>query len=60
MGVHGWYRFTDAIQLLVDDPALVASWINLYSDFTSRLVEKVLSKVKVDATYEGRFTEIFS
>ncbi len=49
MGVHGWHRFTDAIQLLVDDPGLVASWMNLYADFTSRLVEKVLSEVQVDA-----------
>jgi hypothetical protein len=49
MGVHGWHRFTDAIQLLVDDPQLVESWMNTYSKFTSRLVERILREVQVDA-----------
>lgn len=49
MGVHGWRRFTDAIQLLVDDPPLVKTWMNVYSEFTSRLVEYILSEVQVDA-----------
>jgi uroporphyrinogen-III decarboxylase len=49
MGVHGWHRFTDVIKLLVDDPYLVASWMNIYSEFTSRLVERILNEVQVDA-----------
>ncbi len=49
MGVHGWHRFSDAIQLLVDDPHLVESWMNLYAEFTSRLVERLLREVKVNA-----------
>jgi len=49
MGVHGWRRFTDAIRLLVDDPHLVEAWMNVYAEFTSRLVEKILSEVQVDA-----------
>ncbi len=49
MGVHGWRRFADAIQLLVDDPHLVEAWMNVYAEFTSRLVEKILSEVQVDA-----------
>jgi hypothetical protein len=49
MGVHGWHRFTDAIQLLVDEPRLVESWMNIYSEFTSRLVERILRDVQVDA-----------
>ncbi len=49
VGVHGWHRFTDAIQLLVDDPHLVESWMNLYAEFTSRLVERLLKEVQVDA-----------
>jgi hypothetical protein len=49
MGVHGWHRFTDAIQLLVDNPYLVESWMNIYSEFTCRLVERILQAVQVDA-----------
>jgi hypothetical protein len=49
MGVHGWRRFTDAIQLLVDEPKLVESWMNIYSEFTCRLVERILHEVQVDA-----------
>ena len=49
MGVHGWRRFTDAIQLLVDQPHLVETWMNIYSEFTCRLVERILREVKVDA-----------
>jgi hypothetical protein len=49
MGVHGWRRFADAIQLLVDDPHLIEAWMNVYAEFTSRLVENILSEVKVDA-----------
>jgi hypothetical protein len=49
MGVHGWRRFTDAIQLLVDQPHLVETWMNIYSEFTCRLVERILREVQVDA-----------
>jgi hypothetical protein len=49
MGVHGWLRFTDAIQLLVDNPYLVESWMNIYAEFTCRLVERILQEVQVDA-----------
>lgn len=49
LGVHGWRRFTEAIQLLVDDPSLVEYWLNSYAEFTARLIEKILSKVEVDA-----------
>jgi hypothetical protein len=49
LGVHGWRRFTDAIQLLVDDSHLIQTWMNIYSEFTSRLVKRILSEVQVDA-----------
>jgi hypothetical protein len=49
MGVHGWHRFTDAIQLLVDHPHFVESWMDIYSEFTSKLVERILREVHVDA-----------
>jgi hypothetical protein len=49
MGVHGWQRFTDAIQLLVDDPGLVESWMDMYSQFTCQLADSILSALQVDA-----------
>lgn len=49
MGVHGWHRFTEAIKLLVDDPYFVETWMNIYSEFTSQLVKRILCEVQVDA-----------
>jgi hypothetical protein len=49
MGVHGWYRFTDAIRLLVDDPHFVEMWLNMYAEFSCLLIEKILRMVQVDA-----------
>jgi hypothetical protein len=49
MGVHGWRRFTDAIQILVDDPYFVETWMNVYAEFISRMVAKILDEIQVDA-----------
>jgi hypothetical protein len=49
MGVHGWHRFTDAIRLLVDDPGLVETWMDMYSRFTCKVADRILSEVQVDA-----------
>ena len=49
LGVHGWRRFTDAIQLLVDNPGLVETWMNIYAEFSARLVSRILSEVDIDA-----------
>ncbi|PWB55150.1 MAG: hypothetical protein C3F13_05370 [Anaerolineales bacterium] len=49
LGVHGWRRFNDAVQLLVDDPQLVEAWMKTYTDFTCTLAERVLDEVEVDA-----------
>ncbi len=49
MGVHGWHRFTDAIQILIDDPLFVETWMSAYADFISRLVDRILTDVQVDA-----------
>jgi hypothetical protein len=49
LGVHGWRRFTDAIQLLVDDPLLIEKWMEMVAEFTSRLAVRILSEVDVDA-----------
>jgi hypothetical protein len=49
MGVHGWHRFSESIQLLVDDPHLIESWMNVYAEFSARLIVKILQDVDVDA-----------
>jgi hypothetical protein len=49
MGVHGWRRFTDAIQLLVDNPPLVEMWMNMCAEFISQMVNTILKDVEVDA-----------
>lgn len=49
MGVHGWRRFINAIQLLVDDPHLIETWLNIYAVFSARVAERILSEVDVDA-----------
>ena len=49
MGVHGWKRFTEAIQVLVDNPIYVETWLNSIAELTMRLVERILRDVQVDA-----------
>jgi hypothetical protein len=49
MGVRGWHRFTEAIQLLVDDPKLVHAWMELQAEFVCALLEKILGALKVEA-----------
>jgi len=49
LGVHGWRRFTDAIQLLVDNPGLIDEWMNVYAEFSTRMATKILAEVDVDA-----------
>jgi len=49
MGVHGWRRFTEAIQLLVDSPELVSEWMNTVGKFSAQLIDKILHQVDVDA-----------
>jgi hypothetical protein len=49
LGVHGWRRFTDAIQLLVDDPRLIETWMNVYAEFSAQMVVRILCEVDVDA-----------
>lgn len=49
LGVHGWHRFSEAIELLVDDPGFVDAWMDIYAQFTAQLVDKILGEVVVDA-----------
>jgi Uroporphyrinogen decarboxylase (URO-D) len=49
MGVHGWHRFTDAIQLLVDEPKLVETWMNLFAEFSCQILDRILNEIEIDA-----------
>jgi hypothetical protein len=49
MGVHGWHRFTDAIQVLVDNPRYVHTWMEISAEFISQLIDRILDEVQVDA-----------
>jgi hypothetical protein len=49
MGVHGWHRFSDAIQILVDDPQYVETWMKMSTEFICRLIDIILDEIEVDA-----------
>ena len=49
LGVHGWNRFTDAIQLLIDNPHLIDEWMYVYAIFSAQLATRILGEVDVDA-----------
>lgn len=54
MGVNGWERFNQMINLLIDDPAFVRQAMAIQGEFAARLVEKVLREVEIDVAI---FTE---
>jgi uroporphyrinogen decarboxylase len=49
MGVEGWGRFTEVIELLVRDPLLVHDTLMIQGEFAARLADRVLRDVQVDA-----------
>jgi len=49
LGVNGWKRFDQIIDILRDDRDLIRDWMNIYGEFTAHLADKILSTVKVDA-----------
>ncbi len=49
LGVDASRRFTQISYLLYDDPAFIHAMLEMQGEFTARLTEKILSKVKVDA-----------
>jgi hypothetical protein len=49
MGVYGWKRFSEVIQLVMDDPQLVRKSMAIQGEFAARLAERVLQSVDVDA-----------
>jgi hypothetical protein len=51
MGVEGWGRFIEVVELLGWDPALVQEALTIQGEFAARLAERVLRDVRVDAAY---------
>src|SRR5271157_758499 len=49
MGVRGWNRFKELIELLIYDPQLVRESMLIQGEFAARLTERVLQMVDVDA-----------
>jgi hypothetical protein len=49
LGILGWRRFAEAIYLLADDPEFVHELMEIQADFATRMVERVLQEVKIDA-----------
>jgi hypothetical protein len=49
LGVEGWGRFIEVIDLLGQDPAMVHAALTIQGEFAARLAERVLRDVRVDA-----------
>jgi hypothetical protein len=49
MGVHDWRRFSELMDLLIDDPDFVREAMAVQGEFAARLAERVLKDVTVDA-----------
>jgi uroporphyrinogen decarboxylase len=49
MGVEGWGRFIEVVELLSHEPALVHETLMVQGEFAARLAERVLRDVRVDA-----------
>jgi len=49
MGVEGWGRFLEVVELLSRDPALVQETLMAQGEFAARLADRVLRDVRVDA-----------
>jgi uroporphyrinogen decarboxylase len=49
MGVRGWRRFTEVMELLTDKPELVRQMMMIQGEFAARLTENILQEVEIDA-----------
>ena len=49
MGVRGWHRFNEVMELLTDKPDLVRQMMMIQGEFTARLTENILQEVEIDA-----------
>ena len=49
MGVRGWNRFKEMIELIIYDPGLVSESMSIQGEFAAKLAERILQMVDVDA-----------
>ena len=49
MGVYGWSRFKEVMDLIIDDPGFVSETMMIQSEFAARMAEDVLREIEVDA-----------
>jgi hypothetical protein len=49
MGVDGWRRFRELMDLLVDKPDLIRRMMEIQGEFAAKLTERVLADVEIDA-----------
>jgi hypothetical protein len=49
MGVDGWERFHELMVLLHDNPSFVREMMRIHGEFTTRLTERLLQDVVIDA-----------
>ncbi len=49
MGVRGWRRFAEVMDLLTDKPELVQQMMMMQGEFAARLAENILQEVEIDA-----------
>jgi len=49
MGVYGWSRFKEVMDLIIDDPGFVSEIMMVQSEFATRMAERVLREIEVDA-----------
>ena len=49
LGVGDWSRFDEVIQLILDEPALIRSILEIQGNFVAALTERILTQVQVDA-----------
>lgn len=49
MGVYGWPRFSELMDLIIDEPQFVREYMAIQGEFVTRLAERVLQDVRLDA-----------
>ncbi len=49
MGVYGWPRFSELMDLVIDEPQFVREYMAIQGEFVARLAERVLQDVRLDA-----------
>ncbi len=49
MGVSGWQRFNELMELCTDAPDFVNEYMTIYSEFAAQVTERLLQDVVVDA-----------